>query len=158
MKTEALKIPITIPKGYEFDAFDKKASEVNLKAVPTDVTERIQSLDDAIAELGEDDEQVIILRKLQEVFSDESHPVNNQKAIVLTKAFNEGWIPDWNNTNQAKYFPWFEMGGSCGFRYGGYGRWTSGSVVGSRLCFKSSRLAENVGRKFTIVYKNFMTI
>lgn len=34
----------------------------------------------------------------------------------------------------------------------------SASFVGSRLCFKSSELAEHAGKNFTSVYKQFMVI
>ena len=151
-------LTIEIPKGYEIDTVDKSTGSIKFKEKPKDIMERIQSVEDARLILGEQDEEVIILRKLLEVFPDESHPVNHQKAVVLTKAFNEGWVPEWNDSNQWKYFPWFEMGGSSGFRYGDYDYWRSDSNVGSRLCFKSSKLAEHVGKKFTTVYKQFMLI
>ena len=31
------------------------------------------------------------------------------KMIVIAEALNEGWIPDWDNYNEYKYYPWFEM-------------------------------------------------
>lgn len=151
-------LTIEIPSGYEIDSVDKSTGSIKFKEKPKDIMERIHSVEDAIKCLGSTDEQVIILLKLQQVFSDDSHPVNHQKAIVLTKAFNEGWVPDWNDDNQYKYFPWFYMGGSSGFRYSGCDAWISDSNVGSRLCFKSGKLAEHVGKKFTDVYKQFMLI
>ena len=151
-------LTIPIPEGFEIDSLDKSTGKITLREKPKDIMERIHSVEDAIRCLGSTDEEVIILQKLQQVFSDDSHPVAHQKAVVLTKAFNEGWVPDWDNNNQVKYFPWFEMGGSSGFRYDGYVNWDSGSAVGSRLCFKSGKLAEHAGKKFTTVYKQFMLI
>lgn len=31
------------------------------------------------------------------------------KMIVIAEALNEAWIPDWDNYNEYKYYPWFEM-------------------------------------------------
>ena len=31
------------------------------------------------------------------------------KMIVIAEALNEGWIPDWDNYDEYKYYPWFEM-------------------------------------------------
>lgn len=73
-------------------------------------------------------------------------------------ALNEKWVPNLNDSNQTKWFPWFELGGSSGFRYSDSGGWDSGSVVGSRLCFKTRELAEYSGKQFTEVYKRFMII
>ena len=36
--------------------------------------------------------------------------------IIIAEALNEGWVPDWNDGDQPKYFPWFDMEG--GFRFG----------------------------------------
>jgi hypothetical protein len=150
-------LTITPPAGFEVD-FNENSREIKFKKASKDIMDQIQSVEDAIDFLGKSDEDVIILQKLQQVFSDDSHPVNHQKAIVLTKAFNEGWVPDWDNTKQVKYYPWFEMGGSSGFRFFDCGYQRSFSHVGSRLCFKSDKLAEHAGKKFTDIYKQFMLI
>ena len=99
-----------------------------------DVTERIKSIEDALNELGDNHEEVIIYKKLITVFDHSCHLVNYQAAVVLTSAINEGWVPDWDN-NEWKYQNYFVMGGSSGFRFHGYDRWASNSYVGSRLCF-----------------------
>jgi hypothetical protein len=151
-------LTIPIPEGFEIDSLDKSTGKITFREKKKDVFERINSLEDAIKELGESDEDIIDLRILLNCFPDEHYLVAQQKIVVLTKAFNEGWTPDWNNTNEVKYFPWFEMGGSSGFRFGDYVVWYSRSFVGSRLCFYSSKLAEHVGKKFTELYKDFMLL
>jgi len=151
-------LTIPIPEGFEIDSLDKTTGKITLREKPKDIMERINSVGDAIACLGQKDEEVILLHKLIAALPNDSHPVAHQKAVILTKAFNEGWVPDWNDGSQYKYFPWFEMGGSSGFRCDVYDSWRSYSRVGSRLCFKSGKLAEHVGKKFTSVYKQFMLI
>jgi hypothetical protein len=78
------------------------------------------------------------------------------QAEVIAAALNEGWQPDWNNTNQYKYFPWFKMSG-FGFSGDGCDCTCSNAGVGSRLCFKSSELAVYAGKQFESIYKGFMT-
>jgi hypothetical protein len=31
------------------------------------------------------------------------------KLIIIAQSLNEGWSPNWNDTNQLKYYPWFEI-------------------------------------------------
>ena len=35
--------------------------------------------------------------------------IARRKLETITEALNEGWRPDWNNTNEYKYFPWFRI-------------------------------------------------
>lgn len=156
METQSAKIEI--PKGYEIDQVDNRSGEVTFKKKPENIMAKIESINDAIETLGEEDTEVIMLRKLQQIFDTSNHLVNYQTAVVFTKALNEGWTPDWNIDSQYKFFPYFYMGGSSGFRSNGYGSWGSLSDVGSRLAFKSRELAEYAGKQFTEVYKQFMTI
>lgn len=81
-------------------------------------------------------------------------------ARVLNKLANEGkqWKPDWSNYSQWKYYPWFEMGGSSGFRSNVCDNWCSGSYVGSRLCFISSEVARYAGEQFTKLYKDYFVM
>lgn len=73
---------------------------------------------------------------------------------------NEGkpWVPNWKDSNEAKYFPWFDLSGPSGFRFGVCDRWTSASGVGSRLCFKTYETAEYIGKQFEDLYRQFMVI
>lgn len=151
---ETLKIEI--PMGYEIDTFDKITGEIRFKQAPKkSVIERIKTIDDVLQALSDKDADVVIYRKLLTVLDIDSYVVNNQLAVLITKALNEGWVPDWSNPNEYKYFPWFEMG-SSGFRFFDHGDWCSS--VGSRLCFKSSELAQYAGRTFQNVYEKFMLI
>lgn len=149
---------IEIPEGYVIDNFDLSSGKVTFKPKPKKVTERIGSLKDAIAALGSDDEEVVAYHALLELLDNDHHLVSQQAVIVITKALNEGWVPNWSNSNEVKYAIWFEMRGSSGFRFHDYDSWTSTSDVGSRLCFKSRELAEYAGKKFQDLYENFMTI
>lgn len=125
----------------------------------TKIEDRIKSVEDAIKELGDDDCEVKEYKKLLSAGID-SHLLHYQSAIVICKALNEGWVPDWSKSSESKYFAWFNMSSSSGsgFSADGYVGWGSGSVVGSRLALKSSDLAKYAGTQFEEIFKNFMTI
>jgi hypothetical protein len=119
---------------------------------------KIKTFEDACTALGLDSKKVL------PDFS--MYPEKHQKAmlahaklIIIAEALNGGWQPDWGNSSEYKYEPWFYMGGSSGsgFAYGAYDDWYSASTCGSRLCFKSSELAKYTGQQFTDIYKDFFT-
>ena len=76
------------------------------------------------------------------------------KMVVIVEALNEGWKPNWDNYNEYKYYPWFDMSPSsfafsdslyvCGF---------AGAGSGSRLKLKSMELAEYCGKQFKDIWK-----
>lgn len=87
--------------------------------------------------------------------------IAHAKLVIIAKAINGGWKPDWSNDDQYKYYPWFYMAGSAsggGFSYGGYDRWTTGSIVGSRLCFETREKAKYAGKQFENLYKEYFVI
>lgn len=94
-------------------------------------------------------------------------PIKHQKAIVanyklfvIAEALNDGWVPDWNDSNEWKYYPWFYMSGDkdnvsgSAFSYYHYADDHSYSNAGSRLSYKSSELAEYAGNTFLDLYKD----
>lgn len=84
------------------------------------------------------------------------------KLIVITDALNEDWKPDWQDNDQYKYYPWFDIekdkNNPSGFRFGSVGYYFATSIVGSRLCFKNEELAQYAGEQFIDLYKDFMVI
>lgn len=81
----------------------------------------------------------------------------HSKLVIIAKAINGDWIPDWTNYDEYKYYPWFEMGSSSGvgFSCDAFGNWAAGSGVGSRLCFKDRDTAKYVGTQFLELYKAY---
>lgn len=75
----------------------------------------------------------------------------------IARIKNEGWKPDWNNSSEYKYYPWFDMRSGSGFSFNDYGADRSCSFLGSRLCYKSRSLAESVGKDFLPIYEKFLT-
>jgi hypothetical protein len=118
------------------------------------ITDRVKTFEDALAELGKSyDEFVTACGGL----SDDE--VAYKKLKIIRLALNEGWKPNWNDSSEYKYYPWFDMRteGGFDFSYSSYDSWTSDATAGSRLCFKSSDLAKYAGTQFLDIYKDFMT-
>lgn len=79
------------------------------------------------------------------------------QAAVITKALVGDWKPNWNDSNQEKWFPWFRMS-SGGFVFDGTSYDYSSAAAGnaSRLCFPSEEMAEYAGRQFTDIYSRII--
>lgn len=130
-----------------------------MKTKKQDVMERITSVENALAELGENDNEVIRYRKVLTVLNDPAdHLMNYQTAVVLVRAINEKREPKWDDPNEWKYSNYFIMGGSSGFRFFGCDDWRSRSDVGSRLCVFDPSHGEYLAKQFPNVFKNFMLI
>lgn len=145
---ETLKIEI--PKGFKVKSFDKETGEIKFEEKPKCVTERIKTVEDIL------EDNNITQLDIDLMFDNVPEHLKYQYiAELLCKSLNEGWTPNWDNSNEYKYYPWFKMGSSA-FRCDGYAYWVTGSIVGSRLCFKSPELARYAGEQFENVYKHFM--
>ena len=79
------------------------------------------------------------------------------KLFTIAQAWNkeDGFVPDFSNRNQWKYFPWFTYNNdAAGFVYANtlYSATTAAAPFGSRLCFKSESRAEQFGKQFAHLY------
>lgn len=81
---------------------------------------------------------------------------DHYKLVIIAEALNEGWKPDWNNDDEYKYYPWFDMENGCVFD--GYGCYFTDSFVGSRLCYRSREIAEYAGKQFEDLYKSYFQL
>jgi len=115
------------------------------------ITDRIKTFEDACVELFIEPEEVLI--DLQGSAS--ADEVAYRKLKVIAAALNEGWSPDWKDSSEYKYYPWFEYSRSgSGFVYSGAD--CTDASVGSRLCFKSSDLAKYAGTQFIDIYNKYL--
>lgn len=92
-----------------------------------------------------------------------ANPRHIKALIALNKLFTiaekwnkeDGFVPDFSNKGQWKYFPWFEYSKeAAGFVFANTNNAASGaySLIGSRLCFKSESRAEEFGKKYADLY------
>lgn len=78
---------------------------------------------------------------------------------LLPKALNpEQWVPDFNNSDQRKWSPWFYMD-SPGFRFfvSYYGSTITLSTGGSRLCYAEESISDHAGKHFLWLYKQWLS-
>ena len=121
------------------------------------ITEKVKSFEDACAVLG----IVSALPNLTGISEKHQKAIlAHYKLVIIAEALNEGWIPNWDNDDEWKYYPWFVMGSASGvgFSYHDCGTWRSASSVGSRLCFKSRDLARYAGEHFEELYKDYFVL
>lgn len=132
-----------------------------------DITNRVKSYADAcnvldIEPMDEDSMKAHGFRK------DE---IARRKLETITEALNEGWKPNWADTDEYKYYPWFyievdkeqtEDGNTCGAYAGLSYSATSNAAshasadFGSRLCFHDIDTARYAGRTFTDLYEQIL--
>lgn len=137
---------------------------------PEDVKERVKSYEDACEELG-----IPVVTDWGDMKIDE---IAYAKLKTIVWALNEGWVPDWEDSDQYKYWVWFNMSDlnqwysrvvarSCiySYTYGGvafaYCNNTStytNSVYGSRLALKSRDLAIYCGNTFASLWAEYLLI
>ena len=78
------------------------------------------------------------------------------KLMIIYKAINDGWKPDWSNRDQYKYYPWFEvLSSGFGFSAASFGYVLAFAYVGSRLCTDTSQKAIYIGEQFAAEYKDY---
>lgn len=122
-----------------------------------DSCETVKTYEDACEVLGVEpmDEQAMAAAGFR---PDE---IVRRKLETITAALNDGWKPDWNNTSQAKWVPWFyiepnqeEGATSAGLALANASRVPASTraYFGSRLCFKDARVARYAAQQFTELY------
>ena len=79
------------------------------------------------------------------------------KLFTIADAWNkaDGFVPDFSNSRQYKYFPWFVYNkDAAGFVYANTYNAASNTNadIGSRLCFKTANRARQFGEKFADLY------
>lgn len=111
----------------------------------------IKTFEDACNELGIDPD---------EEFNGNDLPdeVAYKKLKIVAKAINQGWEPDWNNTNQRKWWPYFKLSSGFGFSHSAYHCDYTVTAVGSRLCFETEEKCTYAAKQFIDIYEQFMTI
>ena len=132
-----------------------------------DITNRVKSYADACKVLGIEpmDEDSM---KAQGFRPDE---IARRQLETITEALNEGWKPNWEYTNEYKYYPYFYIevnevktedgdtfGASAGLSYAFAALAASRAFadLGSRLCFHNRETARYAGRTFTDLYAQIL--
>lgn len=132
-----------------------------------DITNRVKSYADACKVLGIEpmDEEGM---KAQGFRPDE---IARRQLETITEALNEGWKPNWEDTDEYKYYPYFYIevnevktedgdtfGAYAGLSYANshYAATIASANIGSRLCFHNRETARYAGRTFTDLYAQIL--
>lgn len=148
-----------------YNEADDKGKKLLISLLGTDIIplkniiDRIKTFEDACVVLGIRDDYELEVKGTKGLTDDIKSIVAYSKLIIIARALNEGWKADWNDTDQLKWIPWFEKSKSgFGLSYGGCDDWGSTTDVGSRLCYKTSELAEYAGKQFESIYNDFLNL
>ena len=81
------------------------------------------------------------------------------KLMVVFKAINNGWIPNWGDSSQYKYYHYkYFLSSGFGFSASDFDCSGSGSSVGSRLCTYSSEVSNYISEQFNELYLDWFCI
>ena len=146
-------IEFQIPKGYIQDTAKSTSEKLVYKLAKSDnVMERITCFEDALAETGAVSPNMQILLDYNGIEEDLLAAQALVKLTIIAMVLNEGWKPNWSNQNEYKYYPWFRYEGRSFVFHFVTGFYPTIAGGGSRLCFKTSTLAEYMGKQFIDIY------
>lgn len=149
------------------------------------VTERVKTLEDAIEELGEDNELVKAYESAKGCDGLGEDVIAYMKLRIIASALNEGWKPQFVEDEQ-RYYPWFQIwskekydkqseewkgrhklwlvGGysayasACGLAYASSDNvWSySTSCISARLAMKNEEISEYIGNQFIDIWVDYL--
>lgn len=120
---------------------------------PKKITDQIKTITDVYNKLGIKRDDVIPYKFPQTKL--EKHINADFDINKISEVLNQGWTPDFNNSNQYKYYPYFKKGPSgwvvhCAYSYDSY------ASLGLGFYFSSSELALYAGNQFLDVYNDWL--
>lgn len=149
---------------------------------PKDITERIKTFTDACRELGDKHPYVMQWAACETAFIGNKQTADfiaYLKLRIITAALNEGWEPQFTKGERRWYY-WYDFitkeqydklddksravlrsyhnasaYGGLVFAYANYASSYSLTLCGSRLAFKSEKLAKYAAKQFIEIYADF---
>jgi hypothetical protein len=154
-------VPILLENALAaYNKADAKGKELLANLFGKDVlsqkiTDRVKTFEDACEVKGVDPVSILPYKAPANSFEKGLNAM--AKMMVIAEVLQEGWQADFGNSNQYKYYPWYEYkGAGFGFSITYYGSTRTGTTVGSRLCFPTIELAEYFGKQFLPVINEFL--
>ena len=124
------------------------------KAIKVFDYKTIKTFEDACKKLGIDPLKLPEVAFIPEEF--QKPIIAAYKLMIIFKAINNGWVPDWNNWDQYKYYPWFRvLSSGFGFGHSDYDYGHSDTFAGSRLCTDTSEKALYIAEQFKAEYVDY---
>ena len=118
--------------------------------------------DDFIVDKKRFSESVVKIKKAEKLIK-ELNPkhiealVASNELFTIAEAWNksDGFVPDFSDWHQEKWFPWFSYDKKAAgfvYAYTDDAPTSAAAALGSRLCFKSSARAAQFGKQFVELY------
>lgn len=156
-----------VPKELAIGAFKKansdgKALLISIfgeKALTVKITDRVKTFEDAVEILqGKFAPKMnvnvdYVPSVLGEMIVDKVSAY--VQLLIIAYVLNEGWIPDYANASEPKYYPYPKFVPGSGFSYVDFDYDCSFTHVGARLVFKTRELAEYAGKQFEEIYRRY---
>ena len=149
-------IQITLTE-QQIKLLSKELLKVGVKIDERPITDRVESFEDAFDLYEGDMEGKLFLLNYSEDDKNILASVAFLKLSIIIEVLNEGWTPNWDKDNEYKYYPYFDTRNNTPV-FASFNYWYSGSDAGSRLCLKTSALAEYCGKQFIDLYKDLFLI
>ncbi|MEG1580890.1 MAG: hypothetical protein RR386_06480 [Bacteroidaceae bacterium] len=132
--------------------------ESNLVEMPDKEDVKINSYEDSLEYLGRESGECV-----HRMVDKHTKAITAMyKLIVIAEAWNKAdeFVPDFDNTNQYKWFPRFKKQGAAGFVFANTINTATYAYayIGSRLCFKNRKLAEYAITQFKSLYEEYLLI
>ena len=140
------------------DKYGKKVFvlESTSLVIPEEINIKINSFEAALEYLGRESNACISGIP----YKHEKAMVAMYKLITIAEAWNkaDNFVPDYDNANQAKWFPWFKKQGTEGFvpASSEYSASYVAASLGSRLCFSTCKRAEQFGKQFIDLWNDLL--
>ena len=115
--------------------------------------EEIKSFELACEQIGVD--PVELVKNLQASgYTDDEIAYKKLKLVI--SVINGTWVPDYTNSNQRKWSPYFNCQSGFGFQNANAGYGNSHTDLGSRLVLETEKKAIHMGTYFLSEYKSFL--
>ena len=106
------------------------------------ITDRVNSWDD-----------VLKIHSFSNYLFDKKDETAFKQLKLITEIYNEGWVPDWDDESEYKYYLTFKIKGTFSLLI--IGKSSIYIFVPSSLVFKSEELARNAAEKFLPIYEAY---
>jgi len=120
---------------------------------PKNIMDQVKDFNDILRIAGKKLEEILPYNKPTNKKQEAQN--NFAKIQLIEEILNEGWLPNWNNHNEYKYYPYFEHKVRGGWEHCGRGGRHCVSYA-EVAYFKSSFLATFAGKTFIKEYSNYL--
>ena len=154
---------LTAPKNVVLEEYNKAKTKgkvrleriFGLKTFCPNIMDRINGFEDICKELGKNPKDYICK-------SDDPDDIAAnalRQALLISRCYNAAEAPkviDWANSNQPKYFHYYDYSPASGWSLRAVAYWNSLTYCGSRLYFINKEHAQDAWNKFSEIYINLV--